>query len=330
MAYKRRNFKKKAGARGRGGIRRGSRKQRSGATSLTVRKLSGLPDRIHVKLPYVFNYLASFNNPGTTTAGGDILFTCALNSYPNVAGFDLAQDGGSTVNRLEVPTNFFQYAGQYSKLAISGAKYDVNVSLGPKNIGAAGITGNVDTQTFMPTTLCSIISPYDGSEGGNIAAGSDFDSAGGFRWNGVTGGFGRGTASQITTTGNWSTIQALSVEELMSAPNTRFKHLSSVFGSKTMAKFKGYANVKKYTAVKDIMDAEDLSFSVPQTATTSIAGTGYDANPRRGMGLQIMAFSPSNSTASAAQSYIVSGRITYYCTFYQRRPIIQFDWLPAS
>lgn len=301
-------------------------KKRAGKTSLTLRKLTGLPDQISVRLPYTFNYNVITAPDGLVT-GGDVLLAFAGNSYPNIAGLNALYAGFTA----ECPTNWFFYGSRFNKCTITGAKLDCTVSYG-------GTFGNYDQGTpgtwYPPIdgllmespTLCCIAAPYDTSNDSNSLA----ENAGGFIWDGVTSGQPRPSAG-ATYSNNWSTIANVNLEEMMSMPNVQIRRLTSPIGSKTMAHFKSYQSVKKFTGVKDFGDNQDLAFTVPEGPTASITNTGEDLLPQRGFAWMIKSFVPNgaSNTDGAGSVYQVSGRITYYCRFNGLRPAQQADWVLA-
>lgn len=301
------------------------KKRLARGSTLKVRTLAGLPDKIMVKLPYTFAYNALF--PPDGSVGGDILMAFAGNSYPNIAGLDPTTSG---VSVIETPTNFFTYGSRYGKVLITGAKLDVTAAYG-------GTFGEYDDGTgahnnppingvlFEPPTLALIASAYDCSGPGN-----GIENTGGFTFDGVSAQVQRPSAG-ASYLGNWSTIAAANIEEMMSMPNTQIRQLSSPFGNKTICRFTNYQSVKKFTGIKDLADSEDLWFTAPEAATEPVASLGDDVIPTRGFGWMLKGFVRNGAANAngAGTNWQISGRITYYVTFAGLRPIDQEDWIPS-
>lgn len=277
----------------------------------------GIPDRMMVKLPYVFNYQVNATSPGSLTSGGTILGLFAGNSYPNVAG------GGAGVgNIIEVPSQFFNYSTVYGRAVITGALLDMTVTFNAAFGPTVTPNSPISNVLFSAATVTSTVAAYDAD---NVSVALPDDS-GSFFWNGVNTGAPR-PGTIININGNWQRLQGLSIEELMSTPDTTIKKLSSPFGSKTQCRIKQYMPTGKLISVKDIMDNQELSFSPPQNSASALDGESF---PQRGFGWIIKGFAPNLGTGGGtAVNWQVSGRITYYITFFQKLSAEQSDWTPT-
>lgn len=312
-------------------VKRRFKKRASRGTLSKMRTLGGYPDKIMVKLPYTFAYNALFDPDGNSGAG-DILAAFSGNSYPNVAGLDPALTG---VSFMEAPMNFFNYASRYGKCVVSGAKLDITAAyggtFGEYDLGVPGTWyPPVDGLLMEPPTLCLIAAPYDAGDVNSATA----ENTGGFIYEGVVAQAQRPIPGSGLTqfVGNWNSIQTANIEDLMSRPNVQLRQLSGPLGSKTIARFTSFQSVKKFTGVKDITDNDSLMFSVPRTSTEAAASVGDDILPRRGFAWMLKGFVRNGATANTAGSgtvWQISGRITYYYTFFGLRPIDQADWTPA-
>jgi len=293
------------------------RKKRTKFGVITKNLGLGIPDRMMVKLPYTFNYQVNATSPGSLTQGGTILACFAGNSYPNVAG-----GGAGVSNIIECPSQFFNYSVVYGRACITGALIDCTVAYDAAFGPTVTPNSPISNVLFTAATVSSTVAPYD-ADNASVALPDD---SGSFFWNGVASGFPR-PSSFVSINGNWARLQSLNIEELMSTPDTKIKHLTSPFGSKTMARFKQYVSTSRMTGTKDIMDNDHLTFSPPQNPTSALDGESF---PQKGFGWMIKGFAPNLATgAGTGVNWQVSGRITYYITFYQKLSAIQNDWVPT-
>lgn len=291
---------------------RSKRKMKLGVVVKT--KGVGIPDRMMVKLPYTFNYQVNAASPGSILDGQTVLGLFAGNSYPNVGGGTVPGSGA----RIEVPSQFYNYSTVYGRAVITGALLDCTVTFD----GAFGPTvtpnSSISNVLFSAATVTSTCAAYDTGSAGAP------DDSGDFFWNGVVSGAAR--PSSVSASGNWSRLLTLNVEELMSTPDTTIKKLSGPFGSKTQARIRQYMPTGRLISVKDIMDNQELSFSPPQNTGSPLDNESF---PQRGFGWIIKGFSPNLGTGGGTGiNWQVSGRITYYVTFFQKLSAEQQDWFP--
>lgn len=278
-----------------------------------------------VQLPYTFAYQVNISSLGVTTPGNQQLGTWCLNGYPNIGGYQL-NSGGVTV---EVPTNFFTFARNYSKCCIPESAYKIFVTYGGSfsdNGGTVGLTTPIIDQVgTAPAFITSLEMNY---EGDNDTPVGPEPSGGAFFYPGVTDG---SPNLAVNYTGDWQDIQSFNYIDYMGLPHTTVKQLSGPLGGKNIAVFKNQVNMSKRLNITDIKDNPRMSFDVPESDTHPVSDLSPTNNtPQIGVGLTLRAWSPFGVQNQNNQLFYIQGRIIYKCMFSQRRSTVdQTDWVTA-
>jgi len=284
------------------------------ATTHMTRQLGGYPEKLKVRLPYTFAYNVTF--PPDGTEGGDLLALFCGNGYPNVGGYNSVQ---GIVSQVECPTNLFSYGAQYGRALVTGCKIDITAAFAgtyQQYSGTDGWQGPLNNALLEPPVVALTAFPLDFD-----------DSAGSFRWNGVSSMAPR--PGSVTSTGDVTTLLGYNLEQMMSVNHTSMKSLTNIFGGSCKARFSKYFSTKKFIDCGDLEDVDEASFIVPY-GPTAPASNGQSAPPR-GFGLALKAFVRNGASAGsgAGTNWQISGRITYYYTFSGLRPITEADWVPT-